>query len=124
MFLFRNFNDMSRGEKMRHVASQRKIDAQFVFMSGFLVILCYSLPYFPGSYTHDRIRIRVVVASSCKHIGSQGALFQSLCLSCQSLLDDEPEKRWIPLAVPKMSAANDSFELLCNLRPTEPPICK
>jgi hypothetical protein len=73
-----------------------------------LVILGYSFPHFPCTKANDGIEIRVVVWRPMKYLYAEGALFQVVFVSRESLFHDVPEQLRIALTCERVSRRSPS----------------
>ena len=75
MVMLHQMVDLRGVQKVGDVGAKRKVNAQFVRMSGVLVILCDTFPNLSRRDPHNWIGIGVVVAPPCKDIDAKSSLF-------------------------------------------------
>jgi hypothetical protein len=76
-----------------------------------LVILSEPLSHLRRTEAHDRIEIGIVIRRSMKYLYPEGALFQVVLVSIESLLNDVPEQLRITLTGSESAVTHNLLEL-------------
>ena len=98
--------------KVRNIGTQRKVNPQFVFVSGCLVILCNPLTYLAGCHTHYGVGVCIIVARAAEDLSPKISLFEDFAILFNGPFNDEPKERGVALTVSKVAAADDPLKLL------------